>query len=290
MIFLSEQDHSTHAKSLEKFLRRELPDSYRGYSVIPKNRTRDSSGFEIHTIRKFLLNYLGFDIQKDLEPADWLAFPEQKLLSFTQGAVYTDGVGLEEIRRRFTYYPLDIWLYLLAAGWNRIGQEEHLMGRAGEAGDEIGSALIAARLIRDIIRLWFLMERKYAPYAKWLGTAFTRLEGSKDLLPIVQEVLGSNHWEKRQERLAEAYEILAAKHNTLKITEPLDEKRSYFFDRPFLVIDAKRFSDAITAQIVDPTIKKIAKESRIGNIDQISDNTDLLADPRWWKTLRKLYE
>jgi hypothetical protein len=34
--------------------------------------------------------------------------------------------------------------------WNRIGQEEHLMGRA-DRGDEIGSAIIAARLVRDLM-------------------------------------------------------------------------------------------------------------------------------------------
>ncbi len=36
-------------------------------------------------------------------------------------------------------------------------------------GDEVGSALIGSRLVRDIMRLCFLMEQTYAPYAKWFG-------------------------------------------------------------------------------------------------------------------------
>ena len=70
----------------------------------------------------------------------------------------------EVLGDRFKYYPRDVWLYLMASGWNRIGQEEHLMGRAGLAGDEIGSALIGSRLVRDLMRLCFLMEQQYAPY------------------------------------------------------------------------------------------------------------------------------
>lgn len=163
------------------------------------------------------------------------------------------------------------------------------MGRAGQVDDEIGSGLIAARLVRDLMRLWFLMERQYAPYAKWFGTAFARLKGSTDLLPVFQEVLAARHWEERQQYLARAYEMAAAKHNTLNITKLLNQKRSYFFDRPFLVIGGKDFADAISAQISDPAIKKLAEKRLIGSIDQFSDSTDLLADPQWREVLRQLY-
>ena len=65
---------------------------------------------------------------------------------------------------------------MMASGWQRIGQEEHLTPHAGSVGDELGSALIGSRLVRDIMSLCFLMEKRYAPYAKWFGTAFLRLE------------------------------------------------------------------------------------------------------------------
>lgn len=35
-----------------------------------------------------------------------------------------------------------------------------------------GSAVITARLARDLMRLCLLMDRRYPPYSKWLGTAF----------------------------------------------------------------------------------------------------------------------
>jgi len=35
---------------------------------------------------------------------------------------------------------------------------------------------IWARLVRDAMMLCFLMERRYAPYIKWLGTAFAQID------------------------------------------------------------------------------------------------------------------
>lgn len=77
------------------------------------------------------------------------------------GVVYHDGLNvLEPMRERFAYYPHDLWLYLLSAQWQRIGQEEPFVGRAGIVGDELGSAVIAARLVHDIMQLCFLMGKR----------------------------------------------------------------------------------------------------------------------------------
>ena len=61
-------------------------------------------------------------------------------------------------------------------------------------GDEVGSALIGGRLVRDIMRLCFLMERTYAPYQKWFGTAFKRLSCGPDLWPMLQNALQAETW------------------------------------------------------------------------------------------------
>ena len=163
------------------------------------------------------------------------------------------------------------------------------MGRAGSAGDEIGSALIAARLVRDIMRLCFLMEKQYAPYPKWFGTAFARLPGVTELTSTLQKVLMAVKWEERQKYLVMAYEIMAAKHNRLGITAPVEEKVSYFFERPFLVIDDGKIVQAIKEQIVDSRVKQIAEKSPIGSLDQFSDSTALLCDLERRPVLKQLY-
>jgi len=276
-LFLTESDYSNNVKEIEATLHRYLPNQFRGISIQwviggPTNR----QCVELYTIRDFFRQYLNFDIRCELNPIDWLTFPEQKLRTVVSGAIYRDDIGLQLNRERFRYYPYEIWLYLLAAGWTRIGQEEHLMGRAGTVGDELGSALIAARLVRDIMRLCFLMEKQYAPYAKWFGTAFAQLKSAEKLTSLLHQVLLSPTWLERQMYLVPAYEILAMQHNALNITGMLDTKVHNFHERPFLVIDGGRFANALRAKITDPAVKRIADRWLIGSVDQFSDSTDLL--------------
>jgi hypothetical protein len=164
------------------------------------------------------------------------------------------------------------------------------MGRAGMVGDEVGSALIAARLVRDCMRLCFLMEKTYAPYPKWFGSAFKKLASAKTLWPVFQAVLRSETWQDRETQLVQAYEYLTACHNALKLTEPLPEKTASFFGRPFRVIAQNGFAQALLKQIQDPAVKRIAERPLIGSIDLFSDNVDLLSNPSWRGKLHQLYE
>src|SRR5262249_16124183 len=141
----------------------------------------------------------------ELRPIDWLVMSEQHLRMLTAGRVFHDEPGeLSQARTALAYYPHDVWLYLLAAQWARIGQEEAFLGRTGEAGDEAGCRVIAGRLVRDVMRLAFLLERTYAPYSKWLGTAFARLACAQELGPHLDGTLAAADWRTREHHLAQA--------------------------------------------------------------------------------------
>jgi hypothetical protein len=49
--------------------------------------------------------------------------------------------------------------------------------------------VLVARLVHDLMRLCFLLERRYAPYPKWLGTAFARLEVAATIGPLLAAAL-----------------------------------------------------------------------------------------------------
>ena len=304
-LFLSEEDYDAARGPVREALRRKLPHRFRGYPTSftepdpadngtqhpdPRETGPVNHKVEVMTLRGFLLGYLAFDINGEIEPADWLTFPEQKLRTITSGAVFRDEVGLEELRRRLAYYPRDVWLYLLASAWARVGQEEHLMGRAGVVGDEIGAALIGARLVRDLMRLCFLMEKTYAPYPKWFGTAFELLACAGEMRPHLRAALSAERWQERERHLSNAYRLVAAMHNALGLTRPLPTEPRDFFGRPFRVIALHGFSDALLARIEEERVRRIAARRPIGSIDQFSDSTDLLQHASWRATLRRLYE
>ncbi len=197
LLLLSETDAATHGLAIVEALRHTLPREIRGYPTNfgPTHEVGVSilqpvvggpveHKVEVKTLSQFLQERLGISSARELDVLVWLTFSEQALLEVTAGAVFHDGLGtLAETRRLLAYYPHDIWLYLLAAQWARVSQQEPFVGRTGEVGDELGSALVAADLVRDVMRLGFLMERQYAPYSKWYGSAFAFLACAARLKP-----------------------------------------------------------------------------------------------------------
>lgn len=302
LLFLDEAELAAVGEKMVETLGNKLPYAYHGY---PTGFTTLASGdviplveeirpvphrVQVTSVPGYLERYLGWHPAGALAPADWLTFPQQKLRSLTAGAVYHDGVGLQPIRQKLAYYPQDVWLYLLAAQWRRIGEEEHLVGRAGFVGDELGATIVASRLVRDLMNLCFLMEKVYAPYPKWFGTAFAQLACAPRMQPLLSNILSAGNWEARDSALATAYVVVAEQHQALGITGPTPLQPSMFYDRPFRVIWGQEFADAILVQVKDRRVRAIAHKGLLGGIDQVSDNTGLLTDPAWRATLVQLYE
>jgi hypothetical protein len=302
ILFLEEVDFSPRKEKIDHALSVSLPYEFMGYSTnysLPepngvRHLVKITEGpvdhmIVITTIKDFFKARLGVDPLKKLTVTDWLTFPRQRLLVLTGGAVYHDGLGtLEKARAKLKYYPRDIWLYLLAAQWTKISQEEAFVGRAGDVGDELGSQVIAARLVREIMNLCFLMEREYAPYSKWFGTAFSNLKIAGKLGPVLRDALLAADWKSRERALAKAYSIVARAHNALKITGTLPVKASKYFGRPYMVIHGDAFAEAIFSEIKDPEVKRI--KAKIGSVDQFTDSTDVAENVALCRKLGIAYE
>ena len=304
MLFLRPQDLQAEREKIHFLLSSGIPPVFMGFSTNFTEPDPKDGGtqalepvthgpirhrVEMFTLSQYFENYLGLDPGVKLEPVDWLVLPHQKLRAVCAGRVFRDDLGFEEIRERLSWYPRDIWLYVMACCWKRIGQEEHLMGRAGWAGDEIGSSLIGSRLVRDVMRLAFFMERKYPPYAKWFGSAFAELACAREMTPHLTKALHAQSWQQREASLVLAYEQLARMHNELGITDSLPVQVSQFWGRPFKVIHGEAFAEALTSRIQDETIRALAKERPVGSVDLFSDDTDLLEDQTLVEALRGIY-
>jgi hypothetical protein len=269
-LFVEPGDVAAVAASIEPG----LPETFRGWPVrFGWDEVPVSHHLEIETIDGWLERRVGIGRPDDLGPIDWLATPQQLLLEVTAGEVFHDGLGeLEAVRAALAWYPDDVWLWLLACQWQRIGQEEAFVGRTAEVGDELGSRLVVGRLARDLIRLCFLLERQYAPYTKWLGSAFARLAAATDVGPALERALDARDDTAREGALAEAYEAVATRHNRLAVTDAVDRTVRPYYSRPFLVIAATRFVDACLARVENPLLQSLPL---VGGIDQLADSTDM---------------
>ena len=138
------------------------------------------------------------------------------------------------------------------------------------------------------MRLCFLLERRYAPYSKWLGTAFGRLEAAGTVGPLLTAAMAADRWPAAEEALVAAYQEVATRHNRLGLTEPLDPAPRQFFDRPWLVLDADRFAVACLDAMAD---RRLASLQPIGAIDQFVDSTDVLGfRPALCRQIGRVYD
>jgi Domain of unknown function (DUF4037) len=287
-LLLADADASTGlTEAISGLLAARLPAEFRGYqTVFPASGARPDSArhwVEVAGLRDWLTGTLGFDPLAGVRMLDWLATPTQVLAELTAGAVFHDGLapacgGLTAARAALAWYPHDAWLYVLACQWQRIDQEEPFPGRCAEAGDDLGSAMVTARLVRDLVRLLLMMQRRYPPYGKWLGTAFARTPAAGPLLPLLTGAITAASWPEREARLCGAYEAAATLHNLLGLTPRLDPAiRPTYYDRPYRVLGAGRFAAALRAAITDERIRALPLT---GAADQFVDSTDALADRR----------
>jgi hypothetical protein len=278
-LFLDAPDQG-RADRITAMFAEHLPATWQGYPTAFERSHQPIVGvvqhIEVTDLGSWLRGRLGFDPRAGITVTDWLAAPTQRIAEVTGGIVCHDGLGeLEPVRSALAWYPDDVWRYVLACQWRRIGQEEAFPGRCTEVGDELGAAVVTARLVRDLMRLCLLLRRRYPPYSKWLGTAFARLPDLGELPAYLAGALSVPDWPTREDNLVAAYEAVAVLHNESGLTEPVDPTVRPFHTRPFRVLAADRFTHALLATIEAPETRHL---SLAGAVDQFVDNTDALGD------------
>lgn len=288
-LFLAPEMAAEHSNALRKVLAERLPKQVRGWPthfresedpLDPVGRMQVTDGPVNHRVMlaevgAWLHARLGLDpAAREPSVRDWLAMPQQKLAEVTGGAVFHDGLGtLTAARRRLAWYPDQVWRYLLACQWQRISQEEAFVGRCAEVGDDLGSAVVAARLVRDVMRLCLLLGRRYAPYSKWLGSAFSRLEVASDLGPLLRGVLAAPDYPTLERYLGDAYELVANLQNRAELAEWVDPSSRPYYGRPYRVLRAERFAQVLARGLTDPALRSLPL---VGSVDQWADSTDFI--------------
>lgn len=260
---------------VEELLVAQLPAEFGGYPArFPfTGRQHAQLAVDVTTMDELIATGIGFDPRSGGTIDDWLSLTGQAVLEVTAGAVFEDTEGdLTALRAALGWYPDDVWSYVVASDWERIDQELPLMGRAGDRGDDLGSRVIAARLVDVAVHLGFLLCRQWAPFSKWRGTLFSRLPLPSDVGQFLRAVLTEDHWKERGERLAAALDVLAEVQRGAGLPAPA-RPCVPFWDRPYLHLDPD-LVPGIIAGVASLDVR--ALPVGLGSIEQRSDNVDLL--------------
>src|SRR5580692_13182247 len=210
LTLLVDEDDRDQVPRISRMLEEGLPERFGDFAVrFPV--TWDSSvshKVEVATVADFAASRLGVDPTGGLSVLDWLSMTGQSVLEVTAGPVFTDRTRtLAALRTLLAWYPPDVERYVLAAGWQRLCQLLPMVGRTAEAGDELGSRLLSAGLVQDLLWLAFALSRRWAPYAKWRGTVFRSLPVAARLASL-DDAATAPRWREREDALAAACEVL----------------------------------------------------------------------------------
>ncbi|MFX1389553.1 MAG: DUF4037 domain-containing protein [Promethearchaeota archaeon] len=289
-IFLKQEDYDKYNHQIKDYFSKNLPQAFLGYSTNWSEPDPDDSmnqfleskeigpinhRIEIHTVKQYLKDSLGLD-SLELNEIDWLITPEQRLLEFTSGSVFYDNVGeLTNARKHLSYYPDSIWKLKIIVQWNRISQEMAFVGRTGGIGDDLGSRIEASRLVKYIIEMAFILEKKYIPYEKWFTVAFKRLNLANSLEPIILDILKESKWQQREKLLCDAYLELIKKQIDLNLIPNIDIKPIQFYNRPQIIVPVQKVVTEIIAKIKQPLNDIAHKVGSVNQFIDISNNIDI---------------
>lgn len=299
-LFLSKEDMSKK-DNIFRQLSENLPYTYKGCSVNFTEPDPNDCGVQhprfisegtvnplvfIQTFDDYLVEQLGTSDLDNIKPFDWLAFSEHRLLSLVSGTLFVDGLNCVETISKIKYYPRDVKLYMIASNWDMIASEQAFVKRCGACGDEIGSQVICARIAERLIRLCFLYQNTYAPYSKWLGTAFQKLNIDEKVMHTIESALSAITLEEREDEIVEAQALVADMHNASGLTNRVDYQIESYFGRNIKVIFADKFAEATAMELKNTAFENAPL---IGTLSQIGGLSSFADEKRFYARIKGLY-
>lgn len=299
-MFLRENDIDKKDEIFNRFAEN-LPYEYMGYSVNFTEPDPNDCGVRhpqfidsgkvnplifIQIFDEFLIEEIGTADLDNITSSDWLAFSEHRLLSLVSGKFFADKLNIRKLTDKIKFYPDDIKLYLIASQWNIIASEQAFVKRCGEVGDETGSQIICARIAERLMRLCFLYKDTYAPYSKWFGTAFNKLDIDENIKIKINKALKANDLTERENNLVEAQALVADLHNASGLTEKVDYSVESYFGRDIKVIFADKLVDAAVEKLKGTSLENTPL---IGTMSQFGGLSDFADEKAYYERIKRIY-
>ena len=153
-----------------------LPQEFMGFS----GRVCEEQGqgrVGVLCLEDFYNGILGYD-RAPVTDQEWMVVPEENLATATSGRVFEDRLGrFSAVRDELMqYYPRKVWIRRLVQCMAKAAQAgQYNYARAMKRGERIAAELSLAEFVREIMKTVYLLNKRYAPYDKWMRRGMKEL-------------------------------------------------------------------------------------------------------------------
>jgi hypothetical protein len=161
-IWLTAEDYERFGADLQKAYKN-LPAKFMGFGpriVSPGEEKRTG----VSEISAFYSTYTGLD-HMPASLSEWVSIPESSLATCTNGKIFADPLGEFSVWRRslLKYYPEDVCL------------KKYNFVRSLKRKEFFAAHYSETKFCADVISLVFLLNKRYAPFYKWMHRAVMEL-------------------------------------------------------------------------------------------------------------------
>jgi len=174
-IWLAKEDYEAEGKNIQQVYD-SLPQTYKGYR---QRRCSQWGGGRVGVleINAFYSRFVG-SYQPPTSDEEWLLLPENGLAAATNGKVFWDKLGtFSQIRNALIrFYPEDARLKKIASRCMTTGREgQYNFPRCIKRGELYAAQYAETKFCADAMSLVFLLNKRYAPFYKWIHRAVQEL-------------------------------------------------------------------------------------------------------------------
>ncbi len=237
-LWLTKEDFKRYGQPLQEFYDA-LPKSFHGFP--PRTETPgEAQRVGVMNIESFYLLYTGLTRPPETLH-EWERIPEVNLSICTNGKVFEDPLGqFTQWRENLCrFYPYEVMVKKIADCCMHAGQAGQYNWQRGLLRRDPYSVNIAkTTFCTQIIRLTYLINKRYPPFYKWLYKGFKTLPMlAPDLMPMMEELLtapnvfsyekAQDEWGKQQDLI---YEICSLTIQQLSVMGMVKDTRPFLID------------------------------------------------------------
>ncbi len=253
-IILSPADYAAVGEQMQQVMLEEIPPEFEGYTVHQYPPGRGERQVRVDSLDQVTHWAVGCrEVPRD--DIAWLGISEQRLFELHAGEIWHDPQRLVlDLRERTAYFPEMVWRKRMAFFWEGLFFADNFV-RSAVRGERVAEQMYLGWALYCIMRLTFMLNRRYAPYRKWLHRAFRELPRLADQLdPLLVQMMEGVSPQAKRAAFRGALELLGGATNDLGLipAQPFDSETPI---GGFDDFNCYGFATAIQATITGPLSK-----------------------------------